>query len=101
MRFVIIILISIFSIISIAFGDLGYITDYDVEGTSIGQTELLGNLKVSMKPQAKRVTAEIFYQEAGNPFPNLDEKDIFVDFKNKKKPIRLIPLGFRSVLTEV
>lgn len=68
-----------------AAGQLGYILDYDVSGFSIGQTKIQGNLKMLLKQQAKRVSSSLFYQEAGQPFPNLDEKEIIVDFKNDKK----------------
>ena len=87
MRVIFITLILMFIIVSSVFGGPGLLADYKVDGTSIGGTKLQGNLKVMMKPQLKRLTGNIFYQEVGNPFPDLNEKDIIVNFKKKKKYI--------------
>ena len=87
MRTIFITLIFIFNIIYCAFGDPGILADYNLNGTSIGGTKLKGNLRIMMKSQANRLTGNIFYQEAGNPFPDLDEKDLIINFKKKKKHI--------------
>jgi len=87
MRIIFLTLIWIFSVISYSFCEPGLLADYTMNGTSIGQTKIQGNLKIIMKTKLKRLTGNIFYQEVGNPFPDLDEKDIIVNFKKGKKHI--------------
>ncbi len=75
-------LILLLSIVPSAFC---YITDYDLKGNSLGGTKIMGNLKVQMKAKAKRLSGVIVYQEAGNPMPDMDEKEIIIDYKKNKK----------------
>lgn len=82
-----IILIFLFGVITFASANPGILADYSIEGISIGQTKLKGNARIMIERQTKRITANFFYQEVGNPFPDLDEKDIIVDFKKGKKHI--------------
>ncbi len=85
------ILVMIFSVIffsiSPVFCETGYLADYSFSGTSVGGTKLKGNLRVMLASEKKRLTGNMFYQEAGNPFPDLDEKDTIIDFSKGKKYI--------------
>lgn len=87
MKVISITLIFLFSIITVISANPGILADYSIEGISIGQTKLKGNARIIIELQAKRLTANFFYQEAGTPFPNLDEKDIIINFKKGKKYI--------------
>jgi len=102
MRTIIISLILILSVITSSFAGTGLLADYKVNGTAIGDTTLQGNLKVMMKPKLKRITGNIFYQEAGNPFPDLDEKEVIVNYKKSKKHLYTSGAGewFSSPLSD-
>ena len=82
---VIICFIFFLSFTSLAYSNFGLLADFNINGISIGQTKLKGNLKVQLKPDLKRIIGDIFYQEPGNPFPELDEKDVIINFKTGKK----------------
>jgi hypothetical protein len=58
----------------------GFIMEYKLDGSMIGNTKIDGNMEIIIKPHAKRITGNIVYEEPGNPFPTLDEQDILVDF---------------------
>ncbi len=68
-------------------GEEGVVADYDFNGKAIGATKLKGNMKILLKKGVKRLQGNIFYQETGNPFPDLDEIDIIVNFKKGTKYI--------------
>ncbi len=87
MKLTIILLFPLLLISTNIKADNGYLVDYSINGKSLGGTEMRGNLKFLFKNGIKRITGNIFYQEAGNPFPNLDEKDIIVNFDKDKKTI--------------
>ncbi len=65
----------------------GFLVDYDVAGISIGNTKIKGNIRVMMKKDIKKITGNIFFQEAGQPFPDLVEKNVMIDFSKGKKSI--------------
>lgn len=65
----------------------GFLADYTIEGSAVGNTKLKGNLKIMSINNIKRVTSALFYQEAGNPFPALVENDLIVDYKSGNKYI--------------
>ncbi len=82
------VLISLFFLTaSNIIGEDGFLVDYNVSGTSIGGTKIKGNLKVLMIKNLKKITGNLFFQEPGQPFPDLVEKSLKVDFNNAKKYI--------------
>ena len=85
MKIISIILLWLTFIISNLSANLGVTIHYTVKGNSIGKTTLRGKCRVLFQPAMKRLTGSIYYQEAGNPFPDLEEKDIIVDYTKKKK----------------
>lgn len=59
--------------------------DYSIEGSSAGGAKLKGNLKFMSISKISRLTSAFFYQEKGNPFPELVENDLIINFKTGKK----------------
>ena len=87
MRKRIIVLFFILSLIPFLFGELGFIYDYTIEGEGVGRTKIQGSIKIQMIPDSKRLTCDFFYLEAGNPFPDLNEKDIIINYSKNEKSI--------------
>jgi len=85
MRIITITLFWIFMLFSYSFGEIGIVLNYKLKGESLGQTGIRGKFRVLFKPKMKRLTGSIYYQEAGSLFPNLDEKDIIIDFNTRTK----------------
>ena len=75
------------------FAGSGILLEYEVDGSAVGGTTLLGNLKVVMQNQMKRLTGNLFYDEPGAPYPTLDEKDLIVNFSEKKKHLKTTESG--------
>ena len=71
----------------------GILLEYEVDGTAVGGTTLLGNLKVLLQNNMKRMTGNLFYDEPGAPYPTLDEKDLIVNFAEKKKYLKTTDSG--------
>ena len=73
--------------ISMLYSNNGYLADYNFTGFSISKTKVKGNFKFMFINTIKKISGNTFYQEPGNPFPDLVEKVVKVDYKNNKKII--------------
>jgi len=71
----------------------GILLEYEVEGSAVGGTTLLGNLKIMMQNQIKRLTGNLFYDEPGSPYPTLKEKDLIVNYTDKTKALKTSDTG--------
>jgi hypothetical protein len=63
----------------------GYLLEYETSGRHIGGTKIEGNLKIIFKNGTKRLSGATVFYEPGNPYPNIEEKEIIVDLPGKKK----------------
>lgn len=71
----------------------GILLEYEIEGSAVGGTTLLGNLKIIMQNQIKRLTGNLFYDEPGSPYPTLKEKDLIVNYTDKTKALKTTDTG--------
>ena len=74
-----------FIILTNLYSEDGILADYSIEGSSAGGAKLKGNLKFMSISKISRLTSAFFYQEKGNPFPELVENDLIINFKTGKK----------------
>lgn len=85
MRIILFLLFWIITLFSDLFGQTGIVLNYKLTGQSLGRAGIRGQVRALFQPKMKRITGSIYYQEAGSIFPNLDEKDIIIDFNRKMK----------------
>jgi len=85
MKIIIFILSFFFLLHSSLFSGVGVVLNYKIRGQGLGQAQVRGKFRAVFEPRIKRITGAIYYQEAGAVFPELDEKDLIVDYNQKMK----------------
>jgi len=76
---------AIFVFCGLLLGAEGYLMEYETSGVHTGGTRVEGNLKIILKNGVKRISGTLVFYETGNPYPNIEEREVIVDIPSSKK----------------